>query len=482
MKHLVLYTLFVCLVCQHALQSAVAQETSPGTESSTDQDAGDAATDANQPSTDAVAPDADETMDANADQAIDDAPALFRLDYSGDIWTRPALTGDWNGLRNKLAAEDGISFELEVEQLIQGSAFGGKDTNNAFRYSGSWDMRLKVDTGRMDLWPGGLFDIHVESFFGDGLGDKVGSPVNDDALFPIPGSHRVALSHVTYTQFLSESFAIFMGKLDTSQGDENEFAWIHGDNFLHTSLRWNPISARTTPYSTLGLGFLATGEWGRWTFMVFDSEGEPEAAGFDTAFDGGTAIATEARFNVDLFGKKGHQLVGFVYSDRLFLASEQDPRVGLRTGSGLAGRILQLAGSFERESGSWAFFYNFDQYIYTEAEDESQGIGLFGRFGISDGDANPIHSFYSVGIGGKGIVPERDNDTFGLGYFYTKWSDTALADALNINDSQGVELFYNIEVTPWLHITPDLQVLINPGGDADRDVALVYGLRAHMTF
>ena len=137
---------------------------------------------------------------------------------------------------------------------------------------------------------------------------------------------------------------------------------------------------------------------------------------------------------------------------------------------------------FERESGSWAFFYNFDQYLFTEPQDPTQGIGLFGRFGISDGDANPIEAFYSVGVGGKGIVPERDDDTFGLGYFYTKWSDIPLTNALGISNSQGVELFYNIEVTPWLHITPDLQVLINPGGVDDRDVAVVYGLRMHMTF
>ena len=72
-----------------------------------------------------------------------EAPALFRLDYSGDIWERPALTGDWNGRRNQLA-QDGISFELDLEQTVQGNAHGGKDTNNAFRYSGSWDLRLEA--------------------------------------------------------------------------------------------------------------------------------------------------------------------------------------------------------------------------------------------------------------------------------------------------------------------------------------------------
>jgi porin len=45
-----------------------------------------------------------------------------------------------------------------------------------------------------------------------------------------------------------------------------------------------------------------------------------------------------------------------------------------------------------------------------------------------------------------------------------------------------VELFYNIEVTPWLHVTPDVQILIDAGGVDDRDVAVVYGLRMQMSF
>lgn len=85
-------------------------------------------------------------------------------------------------------------------------------------------------------------------------------------------------------------------------------------------------------------------------------------------------------------------------------------------------------------------------------------------------------------MGGKGVFPERDEDRFGVGYFYTDYSDTVLTQSLGVNSAQGVEMFYNFEVTPWLHITPDLQVLIDAGGVSDRDVAIVYGLGVHMSF
>ena len=131
-----------------------------------------------------------------------------------------------------------------------------------------------------------------------------------------------------------------------------------------------------------------------------------------------------------------------------------------------------------RTSGS--LYYNFDQYVYREKADPEQGIGLFGRFGWSNGEANPIAQFYSLGVGGKGIIPTRDKDTFGLGYYYLNLSDD-LPSMFGMNAEQGVEMYYNVEIAPWLHLTPDLQVIIDPGGGGGSSVAIVYGMRLVMS-
>jgi porin len=55
-------------------------------------------------------------------------------------------------------------------------------------------------------------------------------------------------------------------------------------------------------------------------------------------------------------------------------------------------------------------------------------------------------------------------------------------EILNAQKEQGVELFYNLEVTPWLHIAPNLQVLLDPNGSDRRGTALVYGLRTQVSF
>ena len=51
-----------------------------------------------------------------------------------------------------------------------------------------------------------------------------------------------------------------------------------------------------------------------------------------------------------------------------------------------------------------------------------------------------------------------------------------------LSSEQGIELYYNnIEVTPWLHVTPDVQYIIDPGGDSQDD-AIAFGIRTQMSF
>ena len=85
-------------------------------------------------------------------------------------------------------------------------------------------------------------------------------------------------------------------------------------------------------------------------------------------------------------------------------------------------------------------------------------------------------------MGGKGIFDARDNDTFGIGYYYLDLSDD-LPRILDLSSEQGVELFYNIEISKSIHITPDLQWIIDPGaGFKGGDNAVVFGVRMQMSF
>ena len=306
-------------------------------------------------------------------------------------------------------------------------------------------------------------------------------PPNSDALFPVPDDPgKTTLTDVVFTQFLSEKLGFALGKIDFRGGDQNVFAHNESTQFMNLALLGNPIALPYAPYFALTAAvFYRPTEWLTVSLAVLDSYGSANKTGFGTAFHSpeGTSFINEWHFHMEPYGLPGHQRFGLAYSTKNFRLLGQDPRVG-----GPLARLRTLRSFLvnpETRSDDWCFYYNFDQYLYTEADDPTQGFGIFGRFGWSSGEANPFDTFYSIGIGGKGLLPERDNDTYGVGYYYLDLSDD-LPDVLGLSSEQGVELYYNIEVAPWLHVTPDLQVLIDPGGSDEQDTAIVFGTRLHM--
>jgi porin len=133
---------------------------------------------------------------------------------------------------------------------------------------------------------------------------------------------------------------------------------------------------------------------------------------------------------------------------------------------------------YEHSGHNLMAYYNFDQYIYHEKDDPTQGVGAFGRFGWAEQEVNAVAHFYDVGVSGKGVISGRDHDTFGVGYYYLDLSHRLPSI---FHSEQGIEAYYNIEITPWLHITPDLQIIVNPGGADMKDTSVVYGIRAQIS-
>jgi porin len=116
----------------------------------------------------------------------------------------------------------------------------------------------------------------------------------------------------------------------------------------------------------------------------------------------------------------------------------------------------------EGKKGSWNVYYNFDQYLYEPKKEAGEGFGLFGRFGASDGNPNFMHYFYSLGLGGK-VVIGRSQDRYGLGFYYLDVSNPTFRglfqDRKLLHDEYGFEAFYNVAITLWLQLTPDVQIV-----------------------
>jgi porin len=247
---------------------------------------------------------------------------------------------------------------------------------------------------------------------------------------------------------------------------------------MNTAFVFSPVLARTVPYSTFGAGVAVVNDSGPPTLFVgvYDALDTATVSGFRTFFQNGAVIDGLATLPVAPFGLPGHHSLGGAYSTRSYDSLQDLPYYVTKR---LAGLVPQRPS----RAGSWAVYYQFDQAVWADAADPRRAWGVFGSAGLSDGDPNPIRYAAYVGLGGAVPWRGRAGDTFGVGYFYLGMSEAfknIAPQVVPLRDEHGVELFYNLAVTPWCRITPDFQVVtpVRAGVEA----ATVFGVRAKIDF
>lgn len=427
-----------------------------------------------------------------AQQTAEAAPAapaepeglLPLVDYTGGMWERSRLSGDWGGSRTDLAKK-GVTFDLGWTQVGQGVVAGGRRID--WDYQGSVDGAITLDLHRMKLLPGALIRSRVEGRYGESVNDDSGSllPVNTDGFFPLtsPGNESiVSVTELNYTQFLSKKFGLTVGKYQTLDGDPNEFASGRGrSQFMNFNFIASGVSALTIPYSTVGGGLvLMPTERIMISSLVVSTNDSSTTSGFED-LDDGLSWITEADFQYKLGNLPGGTNVGFVYA--------------------FDGDFTQLGGKLQlgpggitlpSEEESWCAFVSDWQYIYlmdeapskidvTNGHQDLRGIGLFARLGFGDDDTNPVGWSLSGGIGGRGLIPSREADTCGLAYMYSDFQDSGRLAPLGLEGSSGAaELYYNIAITPAMGLTCDVQWVDGIFGDLEE--AWILGARFDVRF
>jgi porin len=395
--------------------------------------------------------------------------------FGGPLLERSKLTGDWLGRRSSLQ-DYGITFDVSTTQYYQGVAAGGLE--QAFQYGGRNDYFLNLDGEKLGLWRGASVTLHGETRYGESVNSLAGTLLAPNLFLalPVPNGSVTALTGVTFTQYLSEELLVYGGKLNTMDGVEQPLTGASNlTGFQNTAMLYNPVFARTIPYSTFGAGFdCLQDEETVFAACVYDTNDTPTVSGFDTFFDNGATVYAELNLPTTFFDLPGHQGISGTYSSGTY--TNLTPSAYLDPIEGLVIVSTQI-------TGSWCLAYNFDQALYVSPEDPDRMWGVFGNFGIADNNPSPVRWFASAGVSGASQIAGRNADSFGVAYFYLGVSEPLKDFApilLSLRDEQGVELYYNVAVTPWCQITPNLQV-ITPFRDR-ADTSLLFGLRAMIDF
>ena len=394
---------------------------------------------------------------------------------SESLYEQTKLTNYWWGARPSLA-EQGVTVDINTTQYYQGVASGGLQQD--FRYGGRNDYFVNIDGEKIGLWKGMFVTLHGESRYGQSINSLTGTmmPPNLALLLPKPGDPVTALTGVKLTQFLSEDFLVFGGKINLFDDFKQPITGAGPTNgFMNTSLMLNPVLVRTAPYSAFGAGAVYMQNMQPIaSFAVFDTNSTPTTSGFDTFFDNGVSMIGQITLPTTFMNMPGSQGVIGTYSTGSY--TNLSPSIYYQPGTGV---VVQSTP----KQGSWSLAYTGEQSLYVSPTDPRKRWGVFGTLGIADNNPSPVHWTASAGLAGSSPLSGRENDTFGAGYFYTGTSDalTNLAPVLlPLGDEQGVELYYNVAVTPWCHVTPDLQVL-NPFRQRV-DTSLLVGVRAKIDF
>ena len=329
------------------------------------------------------------------------------------------------------------------------------------------DYLLHVDGEKAGLWKGLFVDVHGEQVYGTSI-----NSVRRPGLLPVslaqslpngPNSVTAALTGVKFTQSAIRKLRRSSGERSThstaltsrSRGGGSRRGWGPRTRALLCSTRCSRERCRTRR-SGLGLHILKNLESPVLSLTVFDTNNTPTTSGFNTFFDNGVTLVPAINIPTQFFGLPGHQEIWArtapvpVHDHRQVVVHQPNP--GRRHATEQVRLMVNGVTASTRHStlprttrnGRGGHSATWASRTRTPARSGGLGASVWAA-------ADPL--------------PCRKLDSFGIGYFYLGVNDSLknLAPRVfPIRDEHGVEMFYNVGVTPWFHITPDLQVVL-PG-------------------
>ncbi len=371
----------------------------------------------------------------------------------------PAHLADPGGARKALA-ERGITGGANYIGEYFGVASGG--LNQDGHYDGRLELYIDANLETMVGWKGLTFHANAYQIHGTGItAESLG------ALMPVSYIEATPATRL-FELYLEQS--LMDGKVTVRVGQlaaDSEFIISDGAAaFLNGTWGWPSITAADLPnggpaypLATPGVRVAITPNDNYGVMAaVFNGDdvddcppdADPQRCndhGLDFPFGDGALLMAEGFYKYDAVGLPGRvKIGGWVHTED----------------------TENVADPTRIESNNHGLYLIWDQQVAKLGEDRN--IAIFGRLIGAPSDRNEVDLYVEGGVTVTGPFATRPHDVFGLGYAYTRISDSAREadiDAGNtiVRDYEGVlEASYTAEILPGFTIQPDLQYFWNPGG------------------
>jgi porin len=397
-------------------------------------------------------------------------PAPARADQDPSLDPVSESAGE---LRSALRTH-GVDLGVSVAEFGQALTRGSGDRDSAF--GGKFTLKLNADGEKLGLWSGFSANLIGEYQWGSNVNGYGGTllPVNTALTFPQDGGSGGDISLV-FTQRFAEGVSFSIGKFNmVDQASKTPLLGGGGiDTFWNTGLA-APITFLVPPYLT-GVSLSAVTPIGLASVMVYDPAGSQQSSGLSNWGQDGLTARLALTLPIPIAGLNGVHTFQFITSNKDKLDLADLPLLLLPP---------QLQPTIDIKGSSYHVGYMVQQNLWQAADDPKRAWGVFGQFGVSDGNPNPVHWLALGGVGGASPIPGRERDRFGAAYFRYSFSED-LARSMRllgypIRDEYGLELFYNVAIAPWFRLSADLQ-FIRPGR-VGFDNAIFAGLSAQIAF
>jgi porin len=402
---------------------------------------------------------------------------------------RTHLLGDWAGARTALA-ERGIIVDIQATQFYQGVTYGSIGTDD-WQYGVKGDLFATLIGEKLGLWKGLIISAHLEARVGDDVNALSGlSPGNVAMLMP-DSDNTIALTQLQAIQMFSQQAALAGGKINTLDLVDMAFHSGRGiDGFMNVAMI-NPMGlGKTVPLALLGAGALwFKGKEVQGAILAYDPNNCATTSCLEQPFQD-TGVMGLWKFYTGIGpdgADAGYISIGGTYSGKEYTV------ISPQSFAFIPGQGLALTET----DTSWSIFSIVNQRLWSDPSNSSRALNFRGMYSITDGKANPIKWSVNAALEMDGPIPGRGKDVFGIGYFHTELSSgfknsvgpllSAAATVvnqtpttINIKDTAGLEAYYKAQVTPWLAVSGDVQMITETLSSEDNKV--VAGLRAKVTF
>lgn len=394
-----------------------------------------------------------------AEDSLDGGQSTFLSSLS----TSEHMTGNWGGLRDRLI-EWGLTPTAEYSATLQGNPAGG--IRKGVKYAGLLGVYLDFDLEKLLRLGGTRLVVSGAWAYGENLSaHDIGNFFTVSNAFngKFVGLYQLFIE----TNLWKDRFTFAVGRMGI--GDDFGTADVFGV-YVSAAVNINPISLTYNIPAYLSDPDAALGA----RLRVKPVRDFYIAAG---VYNADPDAAVNQRVSID---------VDFTFNDGVILISEIGYTPG-RDGdsAGLpgdykfgayydTGEFNGLSNEENTRDGNYGFYVVTDQMVYREPGKDSQGLTLWAAATYApEEEINVFPFFIASGFSYEGVFTGRDKDVAGFSFAYGKLS----RDLQDQDYEIGLEGTYIFQVTPWLGIQPDLQLIVHPGGSSSIPDALVAGMQ-----